>query len=81
MKGNEVKCQPVGIYGRFEKKKIVRYHEKCHTINLIRLFFLDIELNPELLLIFDDGFRRWATECLKEYMIKGFIMDDNRLKI
>ncbi len=25
-------------------------------------------------------FRRWATECLKEYMIKGFIMDDDRLK-
>lgn len=25
-------------------------------------------------------FRRWATECLKEYMIKGFIMDDERLK-
>lgn len=26
-------------------------------------------------------FRRWATERLKEYMIKGFIMDDERLKI
>ena len=25
-------------------------------------------------------FRRWATERLKEYMIKGFIMDDERLK-
>lgn len=27
------------------------------------------------------NFRRWATERLKEYMIKGFIMDVNRLKI
>ena len=25
-------------------------------------------------------FRRWATERLKEYMIKGFTMDDERLK-
>ena len=24
--------------------------------------------------------RRWATERLKEYMIKGFTMDDERLK-
>ena len=26
------------------------------------------------------SFRRWATERLKEYMIKGFAMDDDRLK-
>jgi len=25
-------------------------------------------------------FRIWATECLKEYIIKGFVMDDERLK-
>ena len=25
-------------------------------------------------------FRQWATERLKEYMIKGFILDDERLK-
>ena len=25
------------------------------------------------------NFRRWATERLKEYMIKGFTMDDERL--
>lgn len=25
-------------------------------------------------------FRRWATDVLKEYMIKGFTLDDNRLK-
>lgn len=25
-------------------------------------------------------FRRWATEHLKEYIIKGFTMDDERLK-
>ncbi len=26
------------------------------------------------------NFRRWATERLKEYMVKGFTMDDERLK-
>ena len=26
------------------------------------------------------NFRRWATERLKEYIIKGFTMDDERLK-
>lgn len=25
-------------------------------------------------------FRRWATDRIKEYMIKGFTMDDDRLK-
>lgn len=25
-------------------------------------------------------FRIWATSILKEYMIKGFVMDDERLK-
>ena len=25
-------------------------------------------------------FRRWATERLKEYIVKGFTMDDERLK-
>jgi hypothetical protein len=25
-------------------------------------------------------FRIWATETLKEYMIKGFVLDDERLK-
>lgn len=25
-------------------------------------------------------FRRWATERLKEYIVKGFVLDDQRLK-
>ena len=25
-------------------------------------------------------FRQWATECLKEFLVKGFILDDERLK-
>ncbi len=26
------------------------------------------------------GFQIWATKVLKEYMIKGFVLDDERLK-
>lgn len=25
-------------------------------------------------------FRQWETECLNEYLVKGFTMDDDRLK-
>src|SRR3546814_4246182 len=25
-------------------------------------------------------FRRWASEALSEYLVKGFVMDDDRLK-
>lgn len=25
-------------------------------------------------------FRKWATKVLKEYMVKGFVLDDDRLK-
>ncbi len=25
-------------------------------------------------------FRRWATEWLREYLVKGFMMDDERLR-
>ena len=25
-------------------------------------------------------FRQWATERLREYLVKGFVMDDERLK-
>lgn len=28
----------------------------------------------------DTQFRQWATERLNEYMVKGFTMDDERLK-
>ena len=39
------------------------------------LFLLVIELIQKA-----TAFRIWATNVLKEYMIKGFAMDDERLK-
>lgn len=39
-----------------------------------------ISLGYRIKSIIATNFRRWATEHLKEYMIKGFTMDDDRLK-
>jgi hypothetical protein len=39
-----------------------------------------ISLGYRVKSIIATSFRRWATERLKEYMIKGFTMDDERLK-
>lgn len=39
-----------------------------------------ISLGYSVKSIIATNFRRWATERLKEYMIKGFTMDDERLK-
>ena len=39
-----------------------------------------ISLGYRVKSIIATNFRKWATERLKEYMIKGFTMDDERLK-
>ena len=39
-----------------------------------------ISLGYRIKIIVATRFRKWATERLKEYMIKGFTMDDERLK-
>ena len=39
-----------------------------------------ISLGYRIKSVIATNFRRWATERLKEYMIKGFTMDDERLK-
>ena len=51
------------------------------TYNVIH-YNLDmiISLGYRIKSIIATNFRRWATERLKEYMIKGFTMDDERLK-
>ena len=43
-------------------------------------YFLPFSLGYRIKSIIATNFRRWATERLKEYMIKGFTMDDDRLK-
>lgn len=39
-----------------------------------------ISLGYRIKSVIATNFRKWATERLKEYMIKGFTMDDERLK-
>lgn len=39
-----------------------------------------ISLGYRIKSVIATNFRRWATEHLREYLIKGFTMDDERLK-
>ena len=50
------------------------YNVKYYNLDMI------ISLGYRIKSSIATNFRRWATERLKEYMIKGFTMDDERLK-
>lgn len=50
------------------------YNTKYYNLDMI------ISLGYRIRSITATNFRKWATERLKEYMIKGFTMDDERLK-
>ena len=51
-----------------------KYNTTHYNLDMI------ISLGYRVKLKIATNFRRWATERLKEYMIKGFTMDDERLK-
>jgi len=51
-----------------------KYNVTYYNLDMI------ISLGYRIKSIIATQFRRWATERLKEYMIKGFTMDDERLK-
>lgn len=71
--------------GELEQESVVRKFRTTGTdgknYNVIH-YNLDmiISLGYRIKSIIATNFRRWATERLKEYMIKGFTMDDERLK-
>ncbi len=71
--------------GELEQKSVVRNFRTTGTdgknYNVIH-YNLDmiISLGYRIKSKIATNFRRWATERLKEYMIKGFAMDDERLK-
>lgn len=71
--------------GELEKESVVRNFRTTgadgKNYNVIH-YNLDmiISLGYRIKSIIATNFRRWATERLKEYMIKGFTMDDERLK-
>lgn len=64
------------------KFRQVRKEGKREVAREIPFYNLDmiISLGYRVKSIIATKFRRWATERLKEYMIKGFTMDDERLK-
>ena len=71
--------------GELDQESVVRKFRTTGTdgkkYNVIH-YNLDmiISLGYRIKSIIATNFRRWATERLKEYMIKGFTMDDERLK-
>ena len=71
--------------GELDEESVVRKFRTTgadgKTYNVVH-YNLDmiISLGYRIKSIIATNFRRWATERLKEYMIKGFTMDDERLK-
>lgn len=71
--------------GELEEISVVRKFRttaadgKNYTVTHYNLDMI-ISLGYRVKSIIATKFRRWATERLKEYMLKGFAMDDERLK-
>ena len=71
--------------GELEENSVVRKFRttasdgKNYSVSYYNLDMI-ISLGYRIKSITATQFRRWATERLKEYMIKGFTMDDARLK-
>lgn len=65
-----------------EEKGNVQILHIANSDRPIKLYNLDviISVGYRVKSIRGTHFRRWATERLKEYMIKGFTMDDERLR-
>lgn len=59
---------------RQEGSRQVRREIPFYNLDMI------ISLGYRIRSVIATHFRRWATERLKEYIIKGFTMDDERLK-
>lgn len=64
------------------KFRQVRKEGNRNVSRLMPFYNLDmiISLGYRIKSLIATQFRRWATDILKEYMIKGFSLDDNRLK-
>ena len=76
-KNNQIRIQPVRISDKFEKKAIENVTREIPFYNLDMIISLGYRVKSKVA----TNFRKWATERLKEYMIKGFTMDDERLKV
>ena len=71
--------------GELDEESVVRKFRTTATDGKsynVTYYNLDmtISLGYRIRSVIATHFRRWATERLKEYIIKGFTMDDERLK-
>ncbi|MDZ4121309.1 MAG: virulence RhuM family protein, partial [Candidatus Cloacimonadaceae bacterium] len=74
--------------GELEKEATIRYHRIVQSeanrevTRLIDFYSLEMILAIGYRVRSSRGvdFRQWATEHLKEYIVKGFVLDDERLK-
>lgn len=71
---NELEEKSVVRNFRTTAKDGKQYNVKHYNLDLI--ISLGYRIKPKIA----THFRKWATERLKEYIIKGFILDDKRLK-
>ena len=60
--------------GELDKDSVVRKFRTYYNLDMI------ISLGYRIKSVIATRFRQWATQRLKEYMIKGFTIDDERLK-
>jgi len=59
---------------RREGKRDVRCELDYHNLDMV------ISAGYRVKSLISTRFRIWATQCLKEYIVKGFVMDDERLR-
>ncbi|WP_215761312.1 RhuM family protein [Acetobacter sp. P1H12_c] len=72
-------CSPEGTIGKFpivqmEGERAVSREVECYNLDVILAVGFRVRGNR------GTQFRRWANSVLKEYLVKGFVMDDERLK-
>lgn len=68
--------------GELEEKSNVGKTEIANSDKPVKIYSLDVVISVGYRVKSLEGvrFRRWATERIKEYIIKGYTLDDNRLK-
>jgi hypothetical protein len=72
----------IGELGELEEKSNVQKMHFTHSDKPIKFYNLDVIISVGYRVNSYQAtqFRIWATKTLKEYIIKGFVLDDERLK-
>lgn len=80
--GNIFDEQELDPGATIRKFRIVQLEAKREVTRLVDHYNLDVILAVGYRVRSHRGtqFRRWATERLREYVVKGFVLDDERLK-